>query len=141
MARVRPEVARVRSDTKSATERKRECRAEAKPDGVPVAVGYVRVSTEEQAREGVSLAAQDDRIRSYCALRGMQLRAIYRDEAVSAGRPLAQRPQGAVLLDAISAGDIGNIVALKLDRLFRNAIRLPANVAGVGCGRRGTAPD
>jgi len=49
------------------------------------AVGYVRVSTEEQAAEGVSLAAQEERIRAYCLLHGLSLTALLVDDGVSAG--------------------------------------------------------
>jgi site-specific DNA recombinase len=91
----------------------------------PVALataGYVRVSTDEQAREGLSLAMQEERIRSYCLLRGLELTAIYCDAGVSAGKPLSQRPEGARLLEALDAGDVSNVVGIKLDRLFRNAV-------------------
>ncbi len=84
------------------------------------ALGYVRVSTEEQAREGVSLDAQDERIRHYCALHGLELRAIFRDEGVSAGKKLGDRPEGARLLEDVP--NVGHVVALKLDRLFRDAV-------------------
>lgn len=86
------------------------------------AAAYVRVSTDEQAREGVSLAAQEERIRAYCALHGLELVRVYRDAGVSAGNPLHERPEGAALLAAIDAGDVVHVVALKLDRLFRDAI-------------------
>ena len=38
-----------------------------------LAIGYVRVSTQEQARDGVSLAAQEEKIRAYCKLAGLEL--------------------------------------------------------------------
>ncbi len=46
------------------------------------AIGYVRVSTEAQAAEGVSLAAQRARIRAWAKSRGVDLVAIHADEAV-----------------------------------------------------------
>jgi DNA invertase Pin-like site-specific DNA recombinase len=85
---------------------------------VQTAIAYIRVSTEEQAREGVSLAAQEARARAYCVSAGLELKKIIREEGVSAGKPLADRPAGRVLLGKCGAG---HIVALKLDRLFRNA--------------------
>src|SRR5713101_703174 len=48
------------------------------------AVGYVRVSSEDQAREGVSLAAQAERIAAYAAAKGLALVAVVRDEDLSA---------------------------------------------------------
>ena len=46
-------------------------------------IGYVRVSTEEQAREGVSLDAQESRLRAYVEAHGGELVALERDEGVS----------------------------------------------------------
>jgi DNA invertase Pin-like site-specific DNA recombinase len=48
------------------------------------AIGYTRVSTEEQAAEGLSLGAQAERIRAYCKAAGLQLRELLADEGVSA---------------------------------------------------------
>jgi site-specific DNA recombinase len=84
------------------------------------AVGYVRVSTEEQAREGVSLSAQQERIRAYCTMRGLDLVAVVTDSGVSAGKPLHTRPGGQQVLDMVSRGEVANVVAMKLDRLFRD---------------------
>ena len=58
------------------------------------AVAYVRVSTQEQALEGVSLAAQEEKVRAYCTLAGLELMQVYREEGVSASKPLANRPEG-----------------------------------------------
>lgn len=86
------------------------------------AVGYVRVSTEEQATEGVSLAAQAEKIRAYCLLNGLTLTGVFVDEGVSAGKPVTARPQGAKLLTALRGKHRAtHVVAVKLDRLFRNA--------------------
>ncbi len=43
------------------------------------AVGYVRVSTDMQANEGVSLDAQTAAIEQYCILHGLKLHSICRD--------------------------------------------------------------
>ena len=48
----------------------------------PAAIAYVRVSTHEQADEGVSLRAQEERIRAYCELAGLDLVGIFREEGV-----------------------------------------------------------
>jgi len=85
------------------------------------AVAYIRVSTTEQATEGVSLASQEERIRAYCTMAGLELVAVIRDEGVSASKELATRPGGEELVKMINARGIKNIVALKLDRLFRDA--------------------
>lgn len=85
------------------------------------AVAYIRVSTEEQARLGLSLDAQAERVAAYCTMAGLELVAVLREEGVSASRPLASRPRGAELLELIAGGAVGHVIALKLDRLFRDA--------------------
>jgi len=86
------------------------------------AVGYVRVSTQEQAREGVSLDAQTDRIRAYATLAGLDLVGIIREEGVSASKPLATRDGGADVVRMLAKGEAAHVIALKLDRLFRDSI-------------------
>lgn len=56
------------------------------------AIGYIRVSTEQQADEGVSLDAQRAKIAAWCELNDMQLIAIYEDAGVS-GKSIDKRPQ------------------------------------------------
>jgi DNA invertase Pin-like site-specific DNA recombinase len=83
------------------------------------AIGYIRVSSEEQSKEGVSLDAQESRIRAYAAMRGLTLDAIYREEGVSAKTPMRKRPEGMKVVEALKRRH--HIIAVKLDRLFRNA--------------------
>jgi DNA invertase Pin-like site-specific DNA recombinase len=85
------------------------------------AVAYIRVSTVEQAVEGVSLDAQAERIRAYCQLAGLELMDIIREEGVSGTVPLAQRPAGQRLIAALDQHKAAHVIALKLDRLFRDA--------------------
>lgn len=85
------------------------------------AVGYLRVSTEEQAREGVSLEIQAERLRAYCAAAGLELVALVHEEGVSGSVPLSERPGGADLLRLMTENGVAHVVALKLDRLFRDA--------------------
>jgi DNA invertase Pin-like site-specific DNA recombinase len=94
----------------------------------PKAVGYVRVSTTDQATNGVSLDAQEERIRAYCQANGLDLVSIYRDEGVSGGLPLSGRPEGKAMLAALGRGDAAHVVAAKLDRLFRNVLDCLVNV-------------
>jgi len=88
------------------------------------AVIYCRVSTEEQASEGVSLDAQWARCRKYCELAGLLPPAVgdrvFREAAVSGSVPLAERPRGAALLHALGPGGIRHVVVAKLDRLWRD---------------------
>ncbi|MEW6738139.1 MAG: recombinase family protein [Acidobacteriota bacterium] len=94
-----------------------------KIDDAPItgAVCYTRVSTEEQASIGVSLAAQEERLRAYCLMTGLDIARFIREEGVSAAKPLGARPGGVQMLDLICQKKIGHVVALKLDRLFRDA--------------------
>ena len=55
------------------------------------AIGYVRVSTEEQAMEGVSLDAQRAKVVAYCGLHGHELAQTYADEGLS-GKRADNRP-------------------------------------------------
>lgn len=85
------------------------------------AICYIRVSTEEQATEGVSLDAQESRLRAYCEMRGLEVVEVVRDEGVSAGKALDAREGGARVLEAIRGREADAVVAYKLDRLFRDA--------------------
>lgn len=83
---------------------------------------YARVSTVEQATYGVSLQAQEERLRAYAAANALEVVAVVREEGVSAFKPLAERPGGQDLLALVEGGKVSHVVALKLDRLFRNAV-------------------
>ena len=85
------------------------------------AVLYTRVSTEEQSVSGVSLKDQEAKLLDYCKLAGLEPVHIIREEGISAGKPLATRPGGQELLQLVKKGDVGHVIALKLDRLFRDA--------------------
>ena len=84
------------------------------------AIGYIRVSTEEQAREGVSLEAQERSIRAYAEMRGIDLIEVIADPGVSAKKALSVRHGGQRLLSTLRCGEAEGVIAWKLDRLFRN---------------------
>jgi DNA invertase Pin-like site-specific DNA recombinase len=85
------------------------------------AVGYCRVSTVVQAKEGVSLEAQETRIREYCAFHKLALGEIVVDAGESA-KTLAGRPGVQKVLALVAARQVGSVVIYKLDRMFRNTI-------------------
>jgi len=85
------------------------------------AVLYCRVSTMEQANQGVSLDAQERKLRAYCDMKGLDVVAVIREEGISGGKPLHERPGGRQLVDMIDRRAVGHVVAFKLDRLFRSA--------------------
>jgi len=88
----------------------------------PNAIGYCRVSTDEQAESGLGLADQRERIEAYAKMKNLKLvDVIGEDNGISAGKPLGTRQGGAKLLKAIKAKKADHVVILKLDRAFRNA--------------------
>ena len=86
------------------------------------AVLYIRVSTLDQAEHGVSLDAQEQRLRAYAAAQGLSVVAVLREEAISGTVPLSERPEGKKLVELVTTGKAAHVVALKLDRLFRSAV-------------------
>lgn len=82
------------------------------------AIGYIRVSTSEQATDGVSLEAQAAKIRAYCDLNDLELAATYADEGLS-GKRADNRPQFQAALDhACRTGSA--LVVYSLSRFARN---------------------
>ena len=86
------------------------------------AIGYIRVSTQEQASQGLSLDAQEAQVRAYCAFRGLDLVRVVRDEGVSATRALRSRDAGALLEQFLAQSAPSAVVAVSLDRLFRRTV-------------------
>jgi DNA invertase Pin-like site-specific DNA recombinase len=82
------------------------------------AVAYVRVSTGKQ---DLSMEAQEERIGLYCQLNGLNLVEVIRERGITAKIKLNKRPEGSRIAKLTAAG-VCHIVALKLDRLFRNAL-------------------
>ncbi|HLC65775.1 MAG TPA: recombinase family protein [Candidatus Nanoarchaeia archaeon] len=80
---------------------------------------YIRVSTEEQAKQGFSLAAQEDALRSYASALGYQVFNIYRDEGKSA-KDMKNRPALQSLLKDAQEKKINAVFVYKLDRFSRS---------------------
>jgi len=85
------------------------------------AAGYVRVSSQEQV-EGTSLKAQEEQIRAYAMLKGIELVDLFIDAGVSGGKPIADRPEGSLLVELVTSGQVQCVVVVKLDRAFRNTV-------------------
>lgn len=81
---------------------------------------YRRVSTEEQAMHGFSLAAQLEALQEYAANHSMEIVGDYCDEGISARKPMRSRPAMGRLLRDVEAGKVDLILFTKLDRWFRN---------------------
>lgn len=88
-------------------------------------VGYVRVSTEEQADSGAGLEAQRRTIRAEAARRGWTLLNVYQDAAAS-GKSLTGRPELQAALRAVEGGGAAALVVAKLDRLSRSLVDFAA---------------
>ncbi|MHB8670799.1 MAG: recombinase family protein [Acidimicrobiales bacterium] len=95
------------------------------PSGGPVrALGYVRVSTGEQADSGLGLAAQQRAVREACRARGYRLLEVVEDAGYSAAT--LDRPGIASALERLDAGEADAIVVAKLDRLSRSLLDFAA---------------
>ena len=81
---------------------------------------YERVSTEEQAKFGFSIAAQVDALNEYCKNNKLKVVGHYTDEGVSGGKAALKRPAMSRLLEDVKAGKIDLIIFTRLDRWFRN---------------------
>ena len=90
----------------------------AKPDKT---IAYIRVSSQRQVDEGNSLEAQKRRIIQLAQFKGLSIAPedFLIEKGVSAGIPLWERPMGRVLRRKLLSGEYSNLIAMKLDRLFR----------------------
>jgi len=84
-------------------------------------IGYIRVSKQEQARDGISLEAQEERIRAYATFAQAEVVDIVHDH--KSGKNL--RRDGVVeAVERVIAGDADSLVVYALDRLARNTVDL-----------------
>lgn len=88
------------------------------PVNVPVkAAIYTRVSTDDQAREGTSLAEQRERLLAFCRSQGWEVHGVYEDDGYS-GRDL-HRPAMERLIREARERHFDVVAVFKLDRLSR----------------------
>jgi len=79
---------------------------------------YTRVSTEDQAKEGFSLGAQLDKLRSYCKARDWKISGEYIDDGYS-GRYTKHRPAYNKMMKEMEKWDA--LLVIKMDRIHRNS--------------------
>lgn len=84
---------------------------------------YVRVSTEEQAQEGYSIRAQEQKLKDYARIKDWGVYNIYADEGIS-GKNIVERPAINSLIEDIKNGKVNNVLVFKIDRLTRNTADL-----------------
>ena len=100
---------------------------------------YMRVSTEDQAREGFSLPEQKERLEAYCKFKDYEIVDYYEDAGISA-KTGNFRPEFERLKEDIKSKKINTVIALKLDRFTRSIYDweefinfLEENDAYIGC--------
>ena len=90
---------------------------------MPTMIGYLRVSTEEQASSGLGLDAQREAVRNYANAHGWDV-AWYEDAGLSAKS--LDRPQLQAALSRLNESarkrDVDGIIVAKLDRLSRSVV-------------------
>lgn len=87
------------------------------PTMTKTAIGYVRVSTVDQAEHGLSLAAQREKLRSWCEANGYTLAAVYADEGIS-GKTIQNRDGLQTALKSVTTGTA--LVCCSMTRLARS---------------------
>ena len=80
---------------------------------------YIRVSTEDQAREGFSLGEQEEKLKQLCDYKGYEVYKVYCDAGISA-KDMEHRPKFQEMLKDMKEKKINYIVAYKLDRVTRS---------------------
>ena len=86
-------------------------------------IGYARVSTEDQAREGVSIDSQIEKIRAYCIAKDWNLLNVCIDEGISA-KTLNRPGMQEIITSLTDCGGVEAIIIYKLDRLTRSVVDL-----------------
>ena len=79
----------------------------------------IRVSTEDQAREGFSLGEQEEKLLQLCKFKELDVYKVYKDAGISA-KDMEHRPQFQEMLKDMKEGKLNYIVAYKLDRITRS---------------------
>ena len=79
---------------------------------------YIRVSTQEQAKEGYSIGEQTDRLQKYAEAHGWTVVKIYTDAGHSGAN--MERPALQDLIEDVEAGRLDKVLVYKLDRLSRS---------------------
>ncbi len=92
-------------------------------DAKPLAGIYVRVSTEDQAKHGISLQAQEEALKNYSKALGYEIYKIYKEEGKSA-KDITHRPEMSQLLKDAEAKKFSAIFIYKLDRFSRSLMDL-----------------
>jgi len=93
------------------------------------AIGYIRISTQEQAKEGISLEAQEDKIRKYAVLHNLSLIEVVRDEGKS-GKDLDREGIQKVIA-LCEKRKVDHLIVYKMDRLTGKTLDLLILIEGI----------
>lgn len=104
-----------------ATRRRTSAKAKARERAATCVVGYLRVSTTEQAESGLGLDAQRTAVDAACTAKGWTVSEWCVDEGVSGSVAPASRPAMARALRLLDGGEAGALVVAKLDRCSRDS--------------------
>lgn len=80
---------------------------------------YVRVSTDEQAINGYSIRAQEEKLISFCDIKEWNVFKIYCDEGIS-GKSINNRNSLIQLIEDVKNYKVSNVLVYKIDRLTRS---------------------
>lgn len=83
---------------------------------------YIRVSTDEQAKHGYSIAAQLEKLEAFCVSQEWEVATVYIDDGQSAKD--LNRPKFKLMMDEIKQGKADVLLVYKLDRLTRSVLDL-----------------
>ncbi|MCL2712053.1 MAG: recombinase family protein [Methanomassiliicoccaceae archaeon] len=78
---------------------------------------YVRVSTEDQAKEGLSLDTQIEQLKVHCEINNWEISDIYRDEGYSCRN--TDRPGYKRMMDDSDKWDV--LLVMKMNRIHCNS--------------------
>lgn len=99
------------------------------------AIGYVRVSSDQQAESGAGLAAQRASIDAYAKRAGLEVAAVFEDAGVSGAAGLEDRPGLMAAIGCLRRGDV--LLIAKRDRIGRDVLAVMAIEKAIG--RRGAS--
>jgi DNA invertase Pin-like site-specific DNA recombinase len=85
-------------------------------------IGYLRVSTDKQAEEGLGLDVQRAKIKAWAKANSHKVVAWYTDEGISGSNGVDTRKALGAALEALKPSGIGGLVVYRLDRLARDVI-------------------
>ena len=85
-------------------------------------IGYLRVSTDKQAEEGLGLEIQERAIRKWAKEHGHRVVEVFTDVGVSGSNGIEDRRELPALFEALRAGPATGLVVYRLDRLARDLV-------------------